>query len=176
MLLVCLRSIKMAARWIFLCHWPRRMRGKGRYVKKTTRCVLILSGSPTFVAFVKVIFLVFLPICSWGRCRKCWKGFRSRCSTTKEVAAEDSGAGFWGETISRCSRRHAHPSTHTHGAAEKSKDSESEQVQHIQIHPREAYSSLKDTAAGQDQQRYAASAHTRSHPFPANPGLLLLLL
>lgn len=70
MLLVCLRSIKVAARWIFLCHWPRLMRGKDWSMKKMKRCISLLPGSLTFVTLVDVIFS-FFPICSWGRCRKC---------------------------------------------------------------------------------------------------------
>lgn len=59
LLLVCLRSIKMAARWISLCHWPPLMRGKGWSMKKMKRCVSLLPASPAFVTLVEVIFSFF---------------------------------------------------------------------------------------------------------------------
>lgn len=93
-LLVCLRSIKMTARWIFLCRWsPAIMRGKDWSMKKMKRCVYLSPGSRIFHSCRGFFFLevLFFPICSWGRCRKCWKGFRCRCIAKKVVIESTKG-------------------------------------------------------------------------------------
>lgn len=115
-LLVCLRSIKMTARWIFLCRWSPAMRGKDWSMKKMKRCVYLSPGSLIFHSCRGFFFLevLFFPICSWGRCRKCWKGFRGRCIAIKVVIEWTQRHGQE-TTISHCCRNHGHLSTQVMG-------------------------------------------------------------
>lgn len=135
----------MTVRWIFLCrcHWQWQRKA---HLWKRRRGAFIYHLAHLFLSFLLRIFRgFFLPKCSWGRCRKCWRGPRGRCCTTKEVVIESTKEGLRNTFMNR--KDHQTRLQESQSYVHTSQDGKSEQDQKIKVHPREAGFSLKDTAA-----------------------------